>query len=495
MKISRRTFVQGSVTAAMGTAIAAPALMKRNTRKNVLFIGLDDLAPLLGCYGKPVHTPNIDRLAARGVRFDAAYCQYPWCGPSRASLMTGYSPDTTRVQDLTTHFRQTLPNVVTLGQLFRANGYYSARVGKIYHASDPGGEGTDGLDDPMTWDWTSNPAGVDHYKEEDLVTNFTPKRGLGSAIAFHRSKAADSEMTDALGAAEVIRLLKQPRTEPFFIAYGLYRPHVPWVVPEAYFERYPLSGIKPCEFDASELNIAPPSAYWTKPVNFGMDVEQRKLAIQAYYASTTFADAQIGRVLRQLEVSGLAENTLVVLWSDHGWQLGRHGQWMKETLFEEATRVPVIMAGAGVPLHGAVCRRTIEHLDLYPTIASICELSGIPPTLHGESVVPLLRNVEAEWSKPAITQVHRPATDEIPAIEGYSIRTERYRYTMWDEGRQGEELYDYNTDPHELKNLADDASLATLKLTLRVCLNTTTLARGRAAGSVDPNHPYDVSPG
>jgi uncharacterized sulfatase len=489
--ISRRTFVQAGVAAALGSSMRAPAMVKRQPRKNVLFIGVDDLATQLGCYGRPVHSPNLDRLAARGVRFDSAYCQFPWCGPSRASLMTGLAPDTTRVHDLTTHFRQALPNVVTIGQLFRENGYFSARVGKIFHASDPGGEGTDGLDDPMTWDWTFDPVGVDHLKEEEFLTNFTPGRGLGSAIAFYRSRSPENEITDSIGASEVIRLLRQPHSQPFFIAFGLYRPHVPWVVPEAYFDRYPIDGIQPYPFDPSELSIAPPAAYWTQPANFGMTVDQRKQAIQGYYAATTFADAQIGRVLHELEVSGLAENTLVVFWADHGWQLGQHGQWMKQTLFEPAARVPVILAGAGVPLSGATCRRPVEHLDLYPTIASICELSNVPETLHGESLVPLLHNSEAQWSKPAITQVNRLKTKQHAATEGYSIRDEQYRYTMWNDGQDGEELYDYRTDPNEMKNLAGEASLKQTKLRLRVALNATALSRGKTVSPDDPNHPYD----
>jgi uncharacterized sulfatase len=222
-----------------------------------------------------------------------------------------------------------------------------------------------------------------------------------------------------------------------------------------------------------------------------MDLDQRKQAIQGYYAATSFADAQIGRVLHELEMSGLAEDTLVVFWADHGWQLGQHGQWMKETLFEAAARVPVIFAGAGVPSRGTTCRQTVEHLDLYPTIASICELSDTPLTLHGESLVPLLRNPDAEWSKPAITQVHRLQTKERAAVDGYSIRDGNYRYTMWNDGRQGEELYDYKTDPHELNNRADDPSLKQTKLRLRVALEATTLARGRTGSSDDPNHPYD----
>ena len=476
---TRRQFIQTGIVAATASKLHAQRSVRSSKKKNVLFIGVDDLAAKLGCYGGPAHSPNLDRLAAQGVRFDGAHCQYPWCSPSRSSLMTGLSPDVTRVWDLTTHFREALPNVVTLGELFRQNGYFSARIGKIFHASDPSGEGTDGLDDPMTWDWTFNPAGVDHYQEEKLLTNFTPKRGLGSAIAFHRSKAKDSEITDAIGAAEVIRLLRQPRTQPFFIAYGLYRPHVPWVVPESYFDQYQLNQMSPYPLSPHELTMAPPCAYWTYPPNFGMDIAQQKQALQGYFAATAFMDAQVGRVLQELEMSGHAENTLIVFWSDHGWQLGQHGQWMKQTLFEDATKVPVIFAGAGVHSHGEVCHRTIEHLDLYPTIAEICELSNIPSTLHGESLVPLLHDVTTDWSKPAISQVKKRSAKEALTIDGYSIRDERYRYTMWNEGRNGEELYDYRADPMGMKNIVDAPSMEQIKFRLRVALNTTTLSRGR----------------
>jgi uncharacterized sulfatase len=477
---TRRKFIQSGLTAAVGSKLYGLKETHSSARKkNVLFIGVDDLATQIGCYGRPVHSPNLDRLATQGVRFDAAYCQFPWCSPSRSSLMTGLSPDATRVYDLTTHFREALPNVVTLGQLFRQNGYYSARVGKIFHASDPGEEGTDGLDDPITWDWTFNPAGVDHYKEEKLLTNFTPNRGLGSAIAFHRSQANDAEITDALGATEVIRLLRKPRTQPFFIAFGLFRPHVPWVVPESYFERYPLDQMSPYPLSESELTLAPPCAYWTEPPNFGMDTAQQKQALQGYYAATTFMDAQVGRVLHELETSGHAENTLIVFWSDHGWQLGQHGQWMKQTLFEDATRVPLIFAGAGVTSYGKVCRRTVEHLDLYPTIADICELSDVPSMLHGTSLRPLLRDPLAEWNRPAISQVRRPATKEKPMIDGYSIRDERFRYTMWNEGRAGEELYDYSGDPMGMKNMAANPAMELTKFRLHTALNAATLSRGR----------------
>lgn len=478
-RTTRRQFIRNGLTAAVASRLSAQSTTRASSRKNVLFIAVDDLATQIGCYGRPVHSPNLDRLAAQGVRFDAAHCQYPLCSPSRSSLMTGLSPDVTCVYDLNRHFRESLPNVVTLAELFRQNGYYSARVGKIYHASDPGGEGTDGLDDPVSWDWTFNPAGVDHYQEEKLLTNFTPGHGLGSSIAFYRSKAKEDEITDGIGADQVIRLLRQPRTQPFFIAYGLYRPHVPWVVPGPYFDQYPADRMTPFPLSESELKMAPPCAYWTQPPNFGMSLEQQKQALQGYHAATTFMDAQIGRVLHELETSPHAGNTLVVFWSDHGWQLGQHGQWMKQTLFEDATRVPLIFAGAGVGSRGKVCRRTVEHLDIYPTVADLCGLSNIPSTLHGESLAPLLRNPSEQWSKPAVSQVRRPATKEKPKIDGYSIRDERFRYTMWNEGREGEELYDYQNDPDGMKNIVSDPAMQQTKFRLSVALNTITLSRGR----------------
>jgi len=478
-KTSRRTFLQNGATVAAFSLLPSRAIPQGRPRKNVLFIAVDDLNTSLRCYGNPtVSTPNLDRLAARGVRFDAAYCQYPLCSPSRSSLMTGLAPDTTQVYGNQRHFRESLPNVVTIGELFRQNGYYSARVGKIFHYNNPEGIGTDGLDDPVTWDWVYDPCGIDHLKEEPLVTDFTPHRGLGSAIAYYASPAKDDEITDGIGANEVIRLLGQHRRDPFFIAYGLYRPHVPWIVPAPYFAQYPLDRIQAPAFDPSELKIAPPPAYWTQPPNFGMNEMQRREAIQGYYAATTFMDAQVGKVLTALETLGLADNTVVVFWADHGWQLGQHGQWMKQTLFEHAARVPVIFAGAGIATHGESCHRTIEHLDIYPTLAELCELDRTPDNLHGESLVPLLKNPGAAWDKPAVTQIARPS-GEHPELTGYSVRTERYRYTSWQDGYAGEELYDYQLDPNEMKNLVTDPNMYRTKITLQAQLHAIAASRGK----------------
>jgi uncharacterized sulfatase len=470
--MTRRSFLLSGAAAA-----SAPLLGAARSRKNVLFIASDDLNNCLSCYGHPlVRTPNIDRIARQGVRFDRAYCQFPLCSPSRTSLMTGLAPDTTRVYELQTHFRKTLPDVVTLGQLFQKNGYFAARVGKIYHYGVPGQIGTDGLDDRPSWNVVVNPNGVDHTREEPLLTNYTPKRGLGSAICFHASEARDEEHTDGIVANEVVRLLEQHRQEPFFLAAGFYRPHVPWIAPSKYFDLYPLNRIELIPFHEGEMRIAPELAYFTRPAHWGMDEKQRREAMRAYYASIAFLDAQVGRVLDTLDRLRLAEDTAIVFWSDHGYQLGEHGQWMKQTLFEPSARVPLLLGGGGVGARGRNCARTVELLDLYPALAEICGLEGVPPDLHGRSIAGLLRNPDAAWDKPAITQVRR--ANPGGAVMGYSIRTERYRYTQWGDGREGEELYDYRTDRRELRNLASDDRMAGLKAGLRKRLGGILRQRG-----------------
>jgi iduronate 2-sulfatase len=424
-------------------------------KRNVLFIATDDLNNCIGCYGHPiVKTPNIDRIAKDGVRFDRAYCQFPLCSPSRTSLMTGLAPDTTKVYELQTHFRSVLPDVVTLGQAFQKNGYFSGRVGKIYHYGNPGQIGTDGLDDKPTWNQVVNPAGVDKLEEEPKLTNYTPGRGLGSAVCFYASPASDEQHTDGKVADEVIRMMEAHKDEPFFIGAGFYKPHVPWIAPKKYFDMYPLESIDVRPFEESELTIAPEYAYFTKPANWDMTPDQRRDAIRAYYATISFVDAQIGKVLDALERLKLADSTTVVFWSDHGYQLGEHGQWMKQTVFEWSARAPFIVAGAGVAARGKNSMRTVEFLDMYPTLAELCGLSGTPSNLHGRSLVPLLKDPRSAWSKPAITQVRRGQADK--AVHGHSLRNERYRYTMWQGGELGEELYDYELDPKELRNLAAD---------------------------------------
>jgi iduronate 2-sulfatase len=485
--VSRRNLLETGLA-----AIAAPMMKAAPERKrNVLFIASDDLCNRLGCYGDPIaQSPNFDRLARSGVRFDRSYCQYPWCSPSRTSLMTGLAPDTTRVWDLQTHFRKAVPDVVTLPQLFQKNGYFAARVGKIYHYGNPGDIGTPGLDDPQSWNGTLNPAGVDHTQQETLVTNYTPKfRGLGSAVAYYASPMKDEDHTDSLVTDAVIGLMEQHRNEPWFLGAGFYKPHCPWIVPSKYFDLYTMDRIAATPFHENEMSIAPPFAYSTKPANWGMSELQQREAIRAYYASLSFLDVQIGRLLDALEHLNLARNTTIVFWADHGYQLGEHGQWMKQTLFEPACRVPLLFAGAGIETRGRGCPRTVEHLDIYPTLIDLCALRGTPTNLQGQSLLPLLNNPSASWNKPAISQVYRFGGKNIPeafrgpggkSVMAYSIRNERYRYSSWGRGADGEELYDYQTDPREMHNLAQDPAAEPVKRELRASLESIAQTRGIA---------------
>ncbi len=466
---TRRAFLLSAGKAIARATSSAP-------RRNVLFIASDDLNHRFSAYGDSlVRTPNLNLIARRGVRFDRAYCQFPLCSPSRTSVMTGLAPDTTGVFNLTTHFRERLPDVVTLGQAFQKNDYFVARVGKIYHYGNPGQIGTNGLDDAPTWHKRVNPIGVDKTKEELLLTNFTPTRGLGSSVSFHASAARDEEHTDGIVAAETIRLMEENRGRPWFLGAGFYKPHCPWISPSKYFDMVPLEKVKLVPFEEWEMKIAPHWAYFTVPANWGLSAKQRLEAMRAYFAAILFMDAQVGKLLDAVKRLGLESNTTVVFWSDHGYGLGEHGQWMKQTVFEYAARSPMMMCGAGIESRGRPCGRTVEFLDLYPTLADLCGLAHVPRGLHGKSLRPLLKDPRAKWEHPAVTQVHRNRQPE--PVRGYSLRNGRYRYTMWDDAREGEELYDYAKDPRELKNLAAEPDAAGLKASLRRQLQTIITSR------------------
>ena len=424
---------------------------------NVLFIAADDLNNDLGAYGHPlIKTPHLDRLAARGVRFDRAYCQFVLCSPSRTSLLTGLRPDTTQVYDLQKHFRSVFPDVVTMPQLFQKNGYFVARVGKLYHYGNPGQIGTDGLDDAPSWQVRINPRGVDK-DEEKVLTNLTPARGLGSSLSFYASPAPDEEHTDGKVALETIKLIEQSvKTQPdkpFFIAAGFYRPHCPYIAPQKYFELYPLDKIAAPDVSPAELARLLPASLYVKEPHWGVNAEAQRKSIQAYYASISFLDANVGRLLATLDRLKLTDNTIIVFWSDHGYLLGQHGQWQKMTLFENTARVPLVFAGPGI-VKGRASARAVELLDLYPTLAELCGLAGTPGNLAGHSLKPLLKNPAAKWDHPAFTQVQRGSGDK--AFMGYTMRQGRWRYTEWDGGKQGAELYDEEADPTELRNLASD---------------------------------------
>lgn len=429
---------------------------------NVLFIAADDLNNDLGCYGNTfVQSPNINRLANRGVRFDRAYNQFPLCSPSRSSLLTGLRPDSVGIYDLRVHFREHHPDIVTLPQLFKENGYYAARVGKIFHYGVPGQIGTDGLDDPVSWNQVVNPIGRDKA-EEHLVINKTPDRGLGSALAWHIADGTDEEQTDGLVVSEAIKLLEQNQNNPFFLAVGFYRPHTPYVAPKKYFDLYPLDEVPLAKEIENDLDDIPDAALFTKPPHWGLSEEDRRQAHRAYYATISFMDAQVGKLLDALDELGLSDNTIIVFWSDHGYNVGQHGQWMKQSLFENSARVPLLIS---VPdgLRKESSGRTVELLDIYPTLAELCELPA-PRGLQGRSLVPLLRNPDAFWDKPAYTQIRRGD------IFGRSVRTERWRYSEWDEGRAGIELYDHQNDPDEFTNLTGNTAYSSIEEELSALL-------------------------
>ncbi len=437
-------------TALLAAALAAP-LGAAQPKLNVLFIAVDDMNTDLGCYGHPlVKSPNIDRLAARGVRFEHAYCQFPLCSPSRSSLLTGLRPDTTRVFDLKYHFRQGLPDVVTLPQMFIKNGYYVARVGKMYHYGNPGDIGTNGLDDRVSWMERFNPAGRDKTALEPDIMNYTPKRGLGSSMSFLADPTGtDVEHTDGKVATQTIQLLEQHKDKPFFIGAGFYKPHCPWVTPKKYFDLYrmdqitlpPITTNTPNEYPHLALSAYKPWPY------IGVTPDEARECKRAYFAAISFVDAQIGRLLDAVDRLGLRDNTIIVFWSDHGYHLGEHGLWFKQSCFEEAANVPLIISVPGLKTAGEASPRLAELVDLYPTLADLAGLTP-PPGLEGYSLRPLLLNPTAEWNHPAYTQVQRPQGP------GHSVRTDRWRYTEWVRGAQGEELYDQANDPQELHNLA-----------------------------------------
>lgn len=443
-----------------------PQLCRAKEKPNVLFIAVDDLNCRLGCYGFDyILSPHLDALAKRGVRFDRAYCQYPSCGPSRASVLTGLRPDTTGITSNRIRFRDHLPDGLTLPQHFRNHGYHVARVGKIFHQDNPTHIGTSGPDDPESWDEVVNPRGRDK-DEEHLLTVYTPQLPLPDQMSYLEADGEDGEQTDGKVTDETIRLLKEKRDRPFFVGVGYYRPHIPYIAPKRYFDLYSLEKTPLPTWPTDYRSRVPAAALASTPEwpNFGTTEREARECILAYDACVSFVDAQIGRLLDFVESrSELAGNTLIVVWGDHGYHLGEHGLWRKNSLFEESARAPLItydprlMKGEAQP----DCHRIVEFIDIFPTVASLAGLP-VPDHLEGVSLEPLLRNPDMPWDRPAFTQVN------FREVAGRSIRTEGWRYIEWGEdGIQGKELYDEEDDPLELNNLAGNAEYGEVEKALQ----------------------------
>tara|TARA_R110002049_G_scaffold72490_6_gene187443 strand:- start:151526 stop:153076 length:1551 start_codon:yes stop_codon:yes gene_type:complete len=448
---------------------------------NILFLAVDDLRCELGCYGvDAIISPNIDRLAASAVKFTRAYCQLAVCNPSRVSVMTGMRPDTTMVWDLRSKFRETIPDAITMPQHFRQHGYHAVSFGKIFHNPWP---------DQVSWDephrWPQDAKLWSKESQQRLAEYRQQMRKEGKnhaqiqrmrAPAIEVSSLSDSEHRDGAIADQAISALDRlaKLEQPFFLATGFVRPHLPFVVPKKYWDLYrredirlATNGYLPKNMPELAFGSSPQGGFYELrdymdfadavwPLDGSLTPAQQRELKHGYYAAVSFIDAQIGRLLDKLDALHLTDDTIVVLWSDHGWKLGEHNGWCKQTNFEIDTRVPLLIRDPRIKSGGAVSNSLVELVDLYPTL---CELSGIPSPdfLEGASLAPILAEPDQTVKTAAISQFpHRRGRE---TFMGYSLRTDEFRYTVWISSTSGavaaRELYDHRVDTQENENVAD----------------------------------------
>lgn len=441
------------------TVFAQKTLKK--PKYNVLFISSDDLRPELGAYGvKEIKTPNIDKIAAKGVRFDNAYAQYPVCNPSRTSLLTGRYPTETKVINNNDYFRRIDPTTVTLPQYFKNHGYITLRSGKIYHG---------GIDDEVSWTEGGEPTdpniterGNPNFRNQ-TAANPANMEGTQNQTAETRVSSSDRIITlegdgeshgDYKAATRAINFIEKYKNQPFFLAVGFVKPHSPPTAPKKLFDLYNVNKIPlPIDFGTTPKALEGAPEISISPRNSDLFIgrestpELSREMKRAYWASTSFMDAQVGRVIDALEKNGLKDNTIIVFWGDHGYHLGEKGKWSKAySLYELGLRVPLLIA---MPKSkGSSTNRIVELVDLYPTLAELCGLPK-PTKVSGNSLAPLVKNPKAKWDFPAysVTQYRQSF--------GKSVRTSRWHYVEWDEGKSGAMLYEHPKDALELKNLAN----------------------------------------
>lgn len=425
-------------------------------KPNILFIISDDLtATAVSSYeNKICKTPNIDKLASEGVRYTKAYTQYPVCGPSRASFMFGYYPNATKTFGYVSGRDNIGPNRKTMTQLFKDNGYYTARVSKIFHMGVPIDieKGSNGKDDEASWTERFNSQGPEWEAigDAELVQGNPDgkiERKGGNVMTIVKAEGDDLVHSDGKTAQKAIELIKKHKNEPFFLAVGFVRPHVPFVAPKSYFEPYPYKEINmPQKVKGDWIDIPERGINYVTSVNGEMSLEQEKKAVSAYYASVSYMDAQVGKVLNTLKEEGLEDNTIVIFTSDHGFHLGEHDFWMKVSLHEESVRVPLIIKVPGK--ESKVCNSFVELLDMYPTIS---ELAGLKPSRHlqGKSLVKTIDNPQYK--------VRKEAFSVSQGGKSFLLRTNKWAYIQYNEdATAGIELFDMVKDPEQFTNLAID---------------------------------------
>jgi iduronate 2-sulfatase len=394
-------------------------------------------------------------------------------------------------------FRQTVPDAISLPQAFRQAGYFVTRIGKLYHYNVPNSIGTDGHDDPASWEVEINHPGVDRLEEHPKIFSLVSNQ-FGGTLSWYASPKSEEFHTDGLQARDaewVLERCAKDKSRPFFLALGFFRPHTPYVAPKEYFQNYPEAKMPVVQGVAEDVKDLPAAALGSaKKEQDKMTDELRRQAVQAYFASITFMDEQVGRVLKKLERLGLADNTIVVFTSDHGYHLGEHGLWQKMSIFEESARVPLLIAAPGMAKKGGVASAPVGLIDLYPTLAELCGVKA-PENLQGQSLAPILKDPTQLGRGWTLSQVSRGGGARRATVSvdkgsdgklffGYTLRTPRWRYTEWDEGKQGRELYDHDRDPKELTNLADDPALAGTVRELSEKLRTATRATFPASGKM-----------
>lgn len=432
---------------------------------NILFIAVDDLRPALGCYGDAIAvSPHIDDLAAQGVVFDRAYCQQAVCSPSRLSLLTGRRPDTIHVWDLKAHFRDTLPDIVTLPQQFRLHGYQTQSIGKIWHGSGKPSQDPPSWTLPPQFDQVRDPA-LRYSLPENLAASGL-KRSAAESADVPDDSYVDGQVCNA--AINALVALEKSR-QPFFLAVGFRKPHLPFCAPQKYWDLYDPKDIPAIE-NPTHPAAAPELAVrsWTElegysdiPADARLTAEQLQHLRHGYYACISYVDAQIGRIMAQLRSLQLAEKTIVVLWGDHGFHLGEQGLWTKANNYELSTRVPLILSVPGSAASGIHTNALVELVDIYPTLLELCAMP-VSDDLEGTSLTPLLSRPDRPWKTAAFSQFPRAASGSRHQgrgeIMGYTIRTQNHRYVEWRSDRSGavvaRELYDHTLDPLESRNIA-----------------------------------------